>query len=167
MKGILIDGSNERNKEGASQHLQAKKSRQMARHLDLDDEDCEWDIDSRSQYKIGLSRAAFDELMFYRNLFVPVISTYQDVVIKFKSLIDLEPISVEEFLRTFNNELNERDIGRLPIILTRFEAMKVVEMTPTEYKGVKNILVLWLTEEWNNNVLLDLLSINIHKYVSL
>ena len=147
--------------------MQAKKSRQMARHLDLDGEDCDWDIDSRSQYKIGLSKTAFGELMFYRNLFVPVISTYQDVVIKLKSLIDLDPISVEEFLRMFYNELNGRDIGRIPIILTRFEAMKVVEMAPTEYKGMKNILVLWLTEEWNNHEFLDLLAINIYKYVSL
>ena len=38
---ILIDENNE-TRESGSQHMQARKSRQMARHLELDD-DGNWD----------------------------------------------------------------------------------------------------------------------------
>ena len=154
MNSILIDEGTE-NLGTVSQHLQARKSRQMARHLELDD-DGDWENgnESRAQIKLGLSKKSIDELLFYKNRFVPLLSTYQGVVVKLKTLIDVEYISVEEFLQEFG-ELDDSDVCRLPIILARFEAMKVFETGPTEYKGKKNIRVMWLTEEWNNPTILN------------
>lgn len=148
--------------------MQSRKSRQIARHLELDCPDAEWDdaTDINNQVRIGLASNAVDELLFFRNQFSQILSTYLYTVGKFKTLVDIEYISVQEFLREFDN-LPYEDKSRLTVILSRFEAMKVFASGLTEYKQEKNTRVMWLTEEWNSDTILDTLVHKIFKYVSL
>ena len=163
VNNILIDDSDENN--GAdSQHLQARKSRLMARHLELDDGDLNEGKESKKQIKLGLSKRSVNELLFYRSLFVPILFPYLYVVDKLKSLVDVEYISVQEFLRKCTG-LSDKDTDRIPVILSRFEIMKVFASGLTEYKKEKSVRVMWLTEEWNDLKVLETLALKIYRYI--
>ena len=163
MNNILIEDSDE-TKGSDSQHLQARKSRLMARHLELDDADLNEGRESKKQIKLGLSKKSVNELLYFRSLFVPILFPYLYIVDKLKSLIDVEYISVQEFIRQCT-DLRDNDTPRIPVILSRFEIMKVFESGLTEYKGEKNVRVMWLTEEWNNHKVLDTLAFKIYRYI--
>merc|ERR1712080_158800 len=100
--------------------------------------------ESKKQIKLGLSKKSVEDLLFFRNMFVPILFPYLYTVNKLKSIVDVEYISVEEFLREFS-DLAEKDTPRINVILSRFEMMKVFKSGLTEYKGEKNIRVMWLT----------------------
>ena len=164
---MLIE-ENRENRGSVSQHMQARKSRQIAKHLELDCPDAEWDDNTTSynQVRIGLSGGSIDEFTFFRNLFARILSPYLYVVDKLKTLVDIEYVSVEEFQTEFKN-LADEEKSRISVILSRFEAMSVFKSAITEYKERKNVRVMWLTEEWNSNRILDDLLHRIFKYVSL
>ena len=147
--------------------MQARKSRQIARHLELDCPDAEWEdeTDINNQVRLGLDGRAVDELLFFRNQFAQILTTYVYTVGKLKTLVDIEYVSAQEFQREFGN-LPDEDRLRLPAVLSRFEAMRVFESGLTEYKEEKNTRVMWLTEEWNSDTILDKLLHKIFKYVS-
>ena len=148
--------------------MQARKSRQIAKHLELDCPDADWDNNAESyhQVRIGLSTKAVDELIFFRNQFATILSPYLHIIEKFKTLVDIDYVSIEEFIRELD-DLPDEDKSRISVILSRFEAMRVFESALTEYKGRKNIRVMWLTEEWNTNTILDNLLHRVFRYVSL
>jgi hypothetical protein len=136
----------------------------MARHLELDDGDWNESRESIKQIKLGLSNKSVDELLFFRSLFVPILFPYLYIVQKLKSLVDVEYISVQEFLGKCT-DLTEKDTFRIPVILSRFEIMKAFESGVTEYKGEKDVRVMWLTEEWNNHKVIDTLALKIYRYI--
>ena len=160
---MIIDEEIELQNMG-SQHMQARKSRQMAKHLDLDDH-AEWEQgpSSRSRIKIGLQKDSISQLFFYKNQFVPFLSSYIKVVEKLKYIIDIEYVSLREFMQYFSN-LPDQEFSRIPVILSRFEAMKVFKSAVTDYKGEKSTRVMWLTEEWNSEIVLNSLSYHICRY---
>ena len=161
----MVDDSNE-SKSAGSQHMQARKSRQMAKHLELDDA-ADWDEvhHSKNQVKLGLSNKSIDELLYFKTQFGSILSTYLHAVDELKNLIDVEYIPMEVFLQNFKN-FQKQECTRIPVILSRFEAMRVFESAITEYKGEKNVRVMWLTEEWNDCTVLNILSLKIYKYIS-
>ena len=81
-----------------------------------------------------------------------------------KSLVDVEYISVQEFLGTCT-DLTDKDSHRIPVILSRFEIMKVFASGLTEYKEEKSVRVMWLTEEWNDLKVLETLTLKIYRYI--
>ena len=148
--------------------MQARRSRQIAKHLELDCPDAEWDDnpDSHHQVRLGLASDNVNELLFFRNQFALILFPYLYTVGTFKGLVNIEYVSLEEFLREFKN-LPEQQKLRISVILSRFENMGIFQSALTEYKKENNVRVIWLTEEWNSTNILDNLLHRIFKYVSL